>query len=442
MSQTKLLQLARSTSDVAKKAGAKDARVKISRSREVSVEWRDGKLDRVQESTKQGLSIALFVDGRYSGNSTSDLREQAIEDFVKKSVAATRYLAPDEHRKLPDPSRYEGMTKADLGIFDGSIGSISPESRLASAKKLEEAARAGEGSDRIISVETSMSDDQYEVVCLNTNGLEAEEQGTSVWQAVSISVRDEGDRKPRGSSYGGGTYLNLLPEYSFLGKDALERALSQIGSKQIETGRYEVIVENRAAPTLSGHIFSPLSGSALQQKRSFFDGKLEARVAADTLSILSDPHLVHGLSSTAWDSEGMATKPRAVFEKGVLKNYFLDTYYASKLGMEPTTGSMSNLVWRPGERDAAAMIKDIKRGLFITSFLGGNSNSVTGDFSLGVKGYLIENGELGHPISEMNMAANHLQLWNNLVEVGNDPYIYSSNRTPSLRFKDVQCSGA
>ena len=109
--------------------------------------------------------------------------------------------------------------------------------------------------------------------------------------------------------------------------------------------------------------------------------------------------------------------------------------------MDHTTDNYANLVWDSGDRDAEKMIQDTEEGILVTSFLGGNSNATTGDFSLGIKGYYIKDGAVVHPVSEMNIAGNHLSFWKKLAEVGNDPWTYSSNRTPTLRFVGVQCSG-
>ncbi len=437
-----LMGLAKTAAKAATESGAADARITASRSRDVTVEWRDGKLDRIRESTKQSLTITLFVEGRYSVNSTSDIREASVRKYVENAVRATKYLAVDKHRFLPDPKRYEGMVTCDLEIFDPVIPGGSAQTRLAVAAELEESAREGADSSLIASVTSEVSDYEYRSVCLNTNGLEAGEQGTSTWRSCSVSVKDRDDRKPSGSAYGGGTFAEDLPSCAEIGGEAYAKAVEQQGSRQAVTGRYEVIVLNRAAPTLTRHLFGPLSGGALQQKRSFLDGKLGERVAAEILSVTSDPHLKRGLSSTAWDSEGMATQPMTVFDEGVLKTFFLDTYYASKLGMTPTTGAPANLVWTGGDRDSDAMMAGAARAIVVTGFLGGNSNSTTGDFSLGIKGFLIEKGKRIHPISEMNMAGNHLTLWKDLSEIGSDPWPYSSNRTPTLRFKNVQCSGS
>ncbi len=138
----------------------------------------------------------------------------------------------------------------------------------------------------------------------------------------------------------------------------------------------------------------------------------------------------------------MATTKRKVFDQGMLRTYFINTYYASKLGVKPTSGSFSNLVWGKGSRDAQGMIAGLDEGIYVTSFLGGNSNRTTGDFSMGIKGFYIKDGKIVHPVSEMNIAGNHLELWDHLVEVGSDPWRYSSMRVPTLCFSDVSCSGS
>ncbi len=128
-------------------------------------------------------------------------------------------------------------------------------------------------------------------------------------------------------------------------------------------------------------------------------------------------------------------------DKGVLNEFFVDWYYSRKLGWEPTTGSPSNLIIPPGKRSVKEIMKDLGRGIVITGFMGGNSNSTTGDASVGIIGHLFEEGKLVQAVAEMNIAGNHLEFWNNLVEVANDPWTYSEWRTPSLVFKDVVVSG-
>jgi len=125
----------------------------------------------------------------------------------------------------------------------------------------------------------------------------------------------------------------------------------------------------------------------------------------------------------------------------VVKSFFLDTYYGRKLGKEPTSGGWTNLTWPTGQRDPEAMTRAMGKGILITGFNGGNSNTASGDFSFGIQGHWVEGGKIVAPVAEMNLAGNHLEFWNRLLELGNDPFLYSSNRRPSLRFDKVQFSG-
>ena len=196
---------------------------------------------------------------------------------------------------------------------------------------------------------------------------------------------------------------------------------------------------------MAGQLFSwllaPLSGGAIQQQRSFLGDKLGQAVTSAVFSVTDDPHLMGGFGSCTFDGEGMATRPRPLFEKGVLRTFYLDTYYASKLGKEPTTGSGTNLVFASGTRNLEGLCQAMGKGILVTGFSGGNSNSATGDFSIGIRGLLVEGGRATRPVAEMNLAGNHLLFWKALEEVGADPFPHSEVRIPSLRFGAVQFSG-
>ncbi|MBI5529583.1 MAG: TldD/PmbA family protein [Deltaproteobacteria bacterium] len=427
---------------IAKKHGASDAGVRAARSRDVSLEWRNGKVETVKEAVSMGLSIRLFVNRRYSANSTSDLRPKAIERFIRDSVEMTRELEPDPYRSLPNPALYTGVPKTDLQIFDANAGALTSEARVQRARELEEAARSVQGADKIVSVTTGVSDSESESVLINSNGFEGTHKSTAFWSYAEATVQGEGAKKPEDWASCGARFSAEIPPPAAVGAEASTRALGLIGAKKAASMRAAVIVENRCASRLAGTLLGgPLSASSLQQKRSFLEGKAGSQVGSAVLSIVDDPLIPKAFGSRAYDGEGIAARRLALFERGVLRNYYVDVYYGKKLGMEPTTGSTSNLAWTPGTRGRDAMLKDIKEGVLITSFLGGNSNDATGDFSFGIRGFLIKKGAFVHPVAEMNITGNHLEIWKRLVEVGNDPYLYSTMRCPSLLFEDVQLSG-
>jgi PmbA protein len=225
-------------------------------------------------------------------------------------------------------------------------------------------------------------------------------------------------------------------------REARERALARLGSKKIESAKLAMIVEPRAAGRLVRALMQPLAGDALQQKQSFLDGQIGKRVASHLLTMVDEPLLPKGLGSRPYDGDGFASRRLPIIEAGVLRAFLVDDYYGRKLKMPPTTGDTSNLVFSSGDKGLDALATDAKEAIVVTSFLGGNSNSTTGDYSLGVSGYRVRKGKRAEPVIEMNVAGNQRELWQRLVALGNDPYPYSSMRTPTLVFDHVTFAGA
>lgn len=441
MAAQELLEVARQAAQQAQRAGANQVAVSAYRVRDVEVEWRDGKLEKISEATTRGLGVSLYVDGRYSTANTSDLRPDALVRFLEDAVAMTKSLAKDPFRLLPEPELYQGQSSVDLELDDPRYDTVTPEHRRTQAQSMEVAARAVARADAILSVTTGFSDRLAESARVHSNGFEGTRRETSFSAGADVSVLDADGRRPEDGWYVTSRFLAELPSPELVGKRASERALACLGSTKPKSETLPMVLENRAAGGLVSRLLGPLSGAALQQKRSFLDGKVGQAVGSPLFSVTDAPLLRRGLGSRLFDGEGIAAKPMALFEKGVLKSYYLDTYYGRKLQRPPTTGGTSNLDWALGKKGLAALLADVKEGIYVTSFLGGNSNGTTGDFSLGVKGFRIRKGQLAEPVSELNVADNHLALWKKLVAVGDDPWAWSPLRTPTLVFDAVTFAG-
>jgi PmbA protein len=440
---TDLLETARAAMALAKKHGAADAAATASTSRDVETTWRDGKLEKVADATSRSIALNLYIDGKYGSMSTSDLRPAALERFVQDAVGLVRSLAKDPHRKLPDPSLYQGRTTADLETFDEAISELTTDTRLERAKAMEEGARSysGAGADRILSVTSGVYDSVSETARVTSNGFEGSYRGSYVSLEAEVSVKDDDGRRPEDYVSATVRYVKDLPDPAAIGRETTARAVARLGAKKIESGTMSILVDARAAQSLLRHLIGPLGGAALQQKESFFDGKLNAQVGSNVFTLTDDPLLKRGIASRPFDSEGITSKPLPLIEKGVLKSYLLDVYYASKLAKTPTTGRTSNVVVAPGKKSPATLLKEMKNGILVTGFLGGNSNSTTGVFSLGLSGFRVVGGEKKEPISEMNLSGKHLDFWRKLVAVGDDPFVYSSTRSPSLLFEGASIAG-
>ena len=438
---TNLADVARQAVDLARQKGASEAAATASRTRDVETQWRDGRLDKVSEATTRGLSVQLYVDGRYSAVSTSDLRPEALAQFISDSVAMTRVLARDEHRRLPEPELYAGRTPVDLSIEDPRQATLTAEDRQHFVRELEAGARAADTKGAILSVTTAFGDMHREIFRVSSNGFEGGVRGTQFVASAEVSAQDPDGRRPEESDYAVARFFENLPDAATLGRRAGERALGRIGSTKGASAVLSMAVDNRAAGRLVSMLLGPMSGGAIQQKRSFLDGKLGQKVGSELLALTDEPHVKRGLGSRLFDGEGITARPMPLFEAGELRTYFIDTYYGRKLKARPTTGSASNLSWKLGSKDQGALLTDLKDGILVTSFLGGNSNAVTGDFSFGVQGFRVRGGKVAEPIGEMNISGNQMDLWKRLVAVGSDPYVNSAMRTPTLVFDGVQFAG-
>jgi PmbA protein len=421
--------------------GAREVAARAYKVRDVTVQWRDGRLEQINEATTRGVGVQLYVDGRYSSVNTSDLRKEALEAFIENAVAMTRALAPDPFRSLPEPSLYAGQEKVDLELVDPAYLKVTPEKRREVARRIEAAARAVPGASAILSVTTGFSDNRSEVWRVHSNGFAGERVDTSFWTSAQVSVKDQDGRRPEDWDAAGVRFLEEMPAPEAVGQKAAERALGRLGARKVDSAVLTMVLDRRAAGRLVGAFLGPLSGQALQQKRSFLEGRLGTPVGSAILTVTDDPFVPRGFGSRLFDSEGLAARRLPIVEKGVLRSFYIDNYYGRKLGQKPTTGAASNLAFAPGERSGAELVGSVEDGILVTGFLGGNSNGTTGDFSFGVQGFRIRHGEKAEPIAEMNISGSLKDLWTRLSAVGNDPYPYSTLRTPTLVFDGIQFAG-
>ena len=439
MSTINKLDLAQWVIEQSTKNGADEAAVSITNQRDVEFQYRDNKLETLKESTQNNLSLDIYFQKRYSSHSTNDLRKDSLAKLIEEAVAATKYLSRDEYRNLPDPKYYHLATKPELNILDSSYGSIDPANRKKLAAEIERKSMAG--SDLIISTTAGYSDTISETTQVHSNGFSGEVKGTSFTTGAEVTVRDGETGRPSDWFYATTRHFGDLPKPDEISTEVVKRALQKIGQSKIDSGQYTMIVENRAGRRLLGMLAGPMNARSLQQKRSYLDGMLNKKIASEILTLIDDPFVPKGLGSRYFDGDGLAASKRVMIENGILKQYYIDNYYGRKLNMEPNSGATSNTLFATGDLSLDDMITQVEKGILVNGFIGGNFNSTTGDFSYGIVGQLIEKGKIVKAVNEMNVSGNGRDFWNQLRAVGNDPYLYSSTRMPSLLFEEIQFSG-
>ena len=432
-------ELAKWAMQYALSKGCSDARVSVYSRTDNSFEYRDTQLDRLQQANESGMTITMFVDSRFASYSTNRLNNRKeLERYIANGVEATRYLAKDEFRKLPRPELYYKGDGKGLDTFDNNADKVSVDEKLALTR--DTAAEIFGTDPRLISVTSDYSDRKSGTYMVSSNGFEGDTVSTSFSLSAGAAIRSEGHERPSGYWSDSSIFWDKL-EKQGIGKIAYERTVRKLGAEKIASGFFPMLMDNTMSSQLLSPILSALNGNSIQQKNSFLIDKLGEKIISDKFTLIDDPHIPQARGARWYDGEGVATVKRTVIDKGVLRTYYIDTYSAAKMDVEPTVQSSSTLICEHGSRNFDQIMASLDRGIWVTGFNGGNSNNTTGDFSFGVEGFLIENGKIVKPVNEMNITGNILTLWNNLLEVGNDPRLTSSSRIPALLYDAVSFSG-
>ena len=424
---------------MAQAAGAQDAFAHASTSREIDFSYRDGALEKVQESTSKSLSLQLYVDGRYSSHSTTDLRPERLSSFIDEAIALTRMLEADPHRALPDPALYGGRVRLHLDLVDDGLDSVTEDQRIEWCALMDDRLHRDE---RVISSTSGVNQAMGSSAGVSSNGFTGQMKTTSIWMGTEVTLDDPGGGRPEAWTWVGGRHRDQLWEPEAIADNAIARGIARLESTKGPTRKTTMVVDPRSGGRLISALIRGARAQKIQQGRSFWADKQGQKLFSDALTLTDDPHRVRGLASRYYDGEGLASRKLPLIEAGVVSNVYVDTYYGRKAGLTPTTGSGSNKIVAPGEGDLEQILGDVGEGIYVTSWLGGNSDDTSGDFSFGLRGHLLSGGVVGAPIGEMNITGNLVELFASLVRVGADPWPYSTTLCPTLVFDGVQFSGA
>ena len=479
----KELEFVRKALQTAVAAGAQHARATLSKSEEDLVATLDGEVDRVTHCADRSLSLALFVDGRFGSFSTNKLDADSLRTFIAKAVETVREVTPDPFRTLPDPARCcrDARTGDELGLVDPAREALTPDERqrIALAASVHSAplhggqppetsfgphrcaslavpplnmprvavfpgaaAAATAPEYQIISEEGEYSDSVYETVVMDTNGTCCLHRETSFDYGVEITV-ESGGEKYSGYWWDAASHRAEL-DAPACGRKALERAVGQIGSEPAPGGKYTAVIDAEVASKLVSPLLRALSAYSIQQNNSFLMDSVGKQVFPEGFTLLDLPRIPGQTCSKYFDSEGVATVEAPVIERGVVKQYFVNTYMANKMGIAPTVEDATRpkvLPWPVAGLDRAAILARCGSGILVTDFNGGNSNPVTGNFSYGVEGYLFEDGRIVRPVSGMLMTGCFTDLWSRLLAAGDDARPCQTKLIPTLAFAGVDFSG-
>ena len=386
----------------------------------------------------------------------SDSWEKLLKKYATKTVAKPKQQLSDvyslgkpacrETPKIPSlPFTGEPCLKKANPVYTGtaikgigtmhnsnSVPVFSNEEAIAIAKTCEDAALKTDAritNSEGASVSTGTGFFAYSNSHGFTGGYSSSRHG------VSCSViAESGGSMQRDYWYSTARAAEDLQSAVDIGTAAGERTVRRLNAKKIKTCQVPVLFEAPLASGLISTLISAISGGNLYRKSSFLLDSLGKQIASPLLNIYEDPFIKKGLASSPFDNEGVATKARQLVQDGVLQGYVLSSYSARKLGMKTTgnAGGNHNLMIRPGANDFAGLLKQMGTGLVVTELLGHGMNMVTGDYSRGAAGFWVENGMIVHPVEEITIASNMVDMLKMITAIGNDVLVQGSKQVGSI----------
>ena len=418
--------------DVLKHAGTKGAtacEVDVSEGFGQSVGVRCDEVETIEFNRDKGIGITVYSGQRKGYASTSDFSAQALRETVEAALNIARFTAEDDCAGLADAALM-AKDSPDLDLYHP--WALTVEDAIEMARRCEQA--AFDSSPQVSNSEgASVSTQQAHFVSANSLGFMGGYPTSRHYISCSV-IAGEQDAMQRDDWYTTRRCADELEDPALVGRMAAERAVARLGGRKVKTGEFPVLFEAPLAAGLLGSLVHAVSGGALYRKASFLLDHLGKRVMPEFVQISERPHIKRGLGSSAFDSDGVATRDREVVTDGILQAYFLSTYTARKLGMQTTAnaGGSHNLMIKPGDLDFTALLAKMDRGLLVTELLGQGVNYVTGDYSRGAAGYWVENGKIAYPVEEITIAGNLKAMLAGIVAVGNDVQVRGSKQTGSI----------
>ena len=434
-----LLDAASHVVKLAREIGADHAEAGASFEEGLTVTARLGELESVERQRDRGLAVTVYQAQRKGSASTADFSPGSVEETVRKALSIASFTAPDDYAGLADPERM-AYDYPDLDLDHPWALDVAAAEAL--ALETEDAARALDS--RIKNSEgASVSTGQSVQAYANSHGFAGAYATTS--HSISCSVvAEDGGALERDYWFTMARRRDDLEAPTEVGKEAARRTVRRLGSRQIATTRMPVLYPAYLARGLFGHLVSAIGGTSQYRKATFLLDACGQPVFSDIVNVSEEPLRPGAIGSAPYDNEGVATRPRQLVADGVLQGYVLSSYSARRLGLETTgnAGGVHNLIVEPTVESLEELLQAHPRLFLVNELLGQGVNMVTGDYSRGAAGFLVENGDIGQPVHEVTIAGNLADMFKRVEAIGPDLDTRGSICSGSVLVDELTIAGA
>ena len=421
--------------DIAKKLGATDASVNVGSSISETVNFRNKKLDESNRSDNLGIDITTYIGKKKSSISSSNLLQDNLNVLIEKCIETTKNTPEDEFNSLPDKDLLAQEVK-ELNLYDDTH--IENNDKIEYLSRLETSTSSDK---RIVNTESSFTEDKSNFILANSDGF-CKGFKTSSFVASSVAVAKDDQSMERDYEYTLKCHLDDIKSPEELGNSASENTLRKLSPKKIGSEKIAIIFDKRIAKGILSTFASAISSSAISRGTSFLKDKVDQKIFSDSISIFDKPDIIRGLGSKSFDSEGVKIETLKLVEQGILKHYLIDTYNGKKLNLKSNgrCGGTSNLFFDNGKISYNDLLNLNSKCLYITETIGHGSNIITGDYSVGATGFLVEKGEIKYPINEITIAGNFKDMFQNITLANDLEFEYSAN-SPTMMIEGMVVAG-
>lgn len=420
------------------KVGSDGAEVSVSKTTGIGISTRFGEVENVEFNSDGALGITVYHQQRKGSASSTDLSPDAIARTVQAALDIARYTSPDP---------FAGVADKELLAFEAPDLDLFHPTELDADRGIELAARAEQAAlatdKRITNTEGGSFNSHYGIrVFGNSHGMLQSYCSTRHSLSASVIAEAAGDME-RDYAYTIARSINDLKSPEWVGAECARRTLSRLSPRKLPTMKAPVMFAAEVATGLFGHLVGAISGGSIYRKSSYLLDSLGKQILPEWITVEEHPHLLQGLASTPFDSEGIRTHRRNIVQDGVLQTWLLTSYSARKLGLQSTghAGGIHN--WRIAGQgdDFKAMLRKLDKGLLVTELMGQAVSGITGDYSRGAAGFWVENGEIQYPVSEITIAGNLKDMLRNMVSIGSDIETRSNIQCGSIILPEMKIAG-
>jgi len=386
--------------------------------------------------------------GRQGVAYVNSFEDQDLRDLVDWSINNCRASEPDPYIFL-----YDGdiPSQEELGLYDKNIEKLTPEDRLSICSEMTEIANEADG--RVISVRSaSWADGSIEVFYSTSKGFRSQYRTSYASSSVAVVLEDNGKREMGGF---GDESRNLASlDHRATSRLAVERTAAVLGGAPVPTGKYDIVLDPESTVDIIEILGDLFLSSNIYKGRSLLRDKKGLKVGSPEITIIDDGRKWGGMGTSPFDGEGYPSQRTVLMEKGVVSSFLYNLKYANIFGVESTGNAsrglsslpdvdITNLYIKPGNKRPSDILSGISRGIYVMELLGLHTiDPVSGDFSLGIKGILVEKGQMTRPVSGMTIAGNIVEILDLVETVGNDLRFFGNIGGCTLVVNNVSTTGS